>query len=80
MKLHDDWQWIVSHTWSIRFTAIAFMLSALETFLGLVANTNHLPPTLFAGISALVTGLAFVARLVAQEHPVAPPAEPSDGK
>jgi hypothetical protein len=69
LKLHDDWKWIVSHAWSVRFTVAAFMLSALETFLGLVAHTNHLPPTLFAAISAVVTGAAFVARLVAQDHP-----------
>jgi hypothetical protein len=69
MKLHDEWRWIAAHTWSIRFTAAAFMLSALETFLTCIAHTNHLPTWLFASLSALVTGLAFVARLAAQEHP-----------
>lgn len=69
MKLHADWRWIVSHAWSQRFTAMAFMLSAMETFLGLVTKSNHLPPAVFAVVTALVTGAAFVARLVAQEHP-----------
>lgn len=69
MKLHDEWRWIVTHAWSFRFTVAAFMLSALEAFLGLVAPTNHLPPEVFAVVSALVTGAAFVARLFAQDHP-----------
>lgn len=69
MKLHAEWRWIVAHTWSLRFIVAAFMLSSLEAFLSLVAHTNHLPPALFAVISAIVTGGAFVARLLAQEHP-----------
>lgn len=69
MKLHDEWRWIVAHAWSFRFTVAAFMLSSLETFLSLVAHTNHLPPAVFAVVSSLVTGAAFVARLFAQDHP-----------
>lgn len=70
MKLHDEWRWIRTHSWSFRFMVAAFMLSALETFLSLIAHTNHLPPVLFAFVSSIVTGAAFIARLLAQDHPV----------
>jgi len=69
MRLHDEWQWIMTHAWSFRFTVAAFMLSVLETFLSLITHTNHLPPAVFAVVSSLVTGAAFVARLFAQDHP-----------
>jgi hypothetical protein len=68
MKLHDDAKWIVEHSWSMRFMFVAFVLSGLEVFLPLMIDNTAIPRVIFAGLIALVTGAAFVARIVAQRH------------
>ena len=68
VRLHDEWVWIVAHSWSIRFIFIAFVLSCAEVFLPLLADKTSLPPMVFGSIVALVTGAAFVARLIAQKR------------
>lgn len=67
IKLHDDWKWIVAHTWSVRFIFAAFLLSALEVFLPLMVGKTSINPVVFAGVIAVITGAAFVARIVAQK-------------
>lgn len=68
VRLHDDWEWILSHSWSLRFIFLAFLLTVAETILPFFANMTPLPPTLFGFILSVVTGAAFVARLVAQKR------------
>lgn len=68
IKLHTDWKWIISRSWSIRFIFLAFVLSGAEVFLPLFVGKTSMNPVMYAGAIALVTGAAFVARLVAQNR------------
>ena len=68
MKLHDDWVKIVKHAWSVRLLVLAMVLSGLEIALPLVQNLLPVPPGVFAALSALATGGAFGARLLAQKQ------------
>ena len=72
LKLHDDWHWIVNHAWSMRFTALAFLLSGAEVALPYFADKTPVEPGVFALTIGVVTGAAFVARIVAQEHELPP--------
>ena len=65
MKLYDNWLEIVRKAWSIRFMLIAGLLSAIEVIFPYFADI--LPRGLFAALSGLFVGAAFVARLVAQK-------------
>jgi hypothetical protein len=67
MKLHDEWRWIVNHSWSVRLIMLAFVLSAAEVIMPFF--TEYAPHPVVYGIAmGLVTGAAFVARLVAQKR------------
>ena len=68
LKLHDDAVWIVNHAWSMRFLMVAFLLSAAEVALPYFADKTPIRPDVFAGVIGIVTGAAFIARLVAQRH------------
>lgn len=67
MTLRDDWKKLLRKAWTIRFTAGAVVLSALEVGFSIFANDPPIPRGVFAGLSALTSGLAFYARLVAQK-------------
>lgn len=66
MKLVADWRRVLRHAWSLRLILIAALLSGVEVALPLVGGFLQIPAGLFALLSFLVTGAAFVARLVAQ--------------
>jgi hypothetical protein len=66
MKLHDDFEWIVNHSWSLRFIFLAFLLSTAEVALPLMTNLKGLPG--YPVVIGLTTGAAFVARLIAQKR------------
>jgi hypothetical protein len=68
LALVGDAHWVISHSWSLRFVFIAFLLSGLEVFLPLFTDTTAIPRVLYAGLIAVITGAAFVARLVAQKR------------
>jgi hypothetical protein len=70
LRLHDDWEWIVSRAWSTRFIAVAFLLSGAEVALPLLADKAPIDPVLFAGVIGVVTGAAWLARFVAQDHAI----------
>ena len=65
MKLYDDWKLILRKAWSIRFMILAGILSAVEVILPFFEG--HFPRGVFAGLSGLAVGAAFIARLVAQK-------------
>lgn len=67
MNLRDDWKKLILKAWSVRFMAGAVVLSALEVGFSIFANDPPIPRGIFAGLSALTSGLAFYARLVAQK-------------
>lgn len=64
MKLYDNWKEILRKAWSIRFLAMAGLLSGAEVILPLFHD--DIPKNIFAALSMVFVTLAFVARLVAQ--------------
>lgn len=68
LRLVEDWHWIVNHSWSSRFMALAFLLSAAEAIMPLLTDQTAIPVHLYAILMGLVSGAAFVARLVAQKR------------
>jgi hypothetical protein len=68
MRLADDWKWIVTRSWSVRFIALAFVLTALETILPFFMDNPPISRFWFAVLVAFTAAAAFVARLVAQDR------------
>ena len=66
-KLVWNWREILRYAWSIRLLIVAGLLSGAEVALPLLDGLLPVPKGVFAGLSFLATGGAFVARLVAQE-------------
>lgn len=64
MKLYDNWKKILRKAWSIRFLAMAGILSGVEVILPLFHD--DIPKNIFAALSLVFVTAAFVARLVAQ--------------
>ncbi len=67
MRLVPDARRVLRYAWSIRLMVIAFVFSGAEIALPLLDGLLPVPRLVFAGLSFLATGGAFVARLVAQE-------------
>lgn len=67
MRLAADWRRVLRRAWSIRLMIIAGILSGIEVALPLAGDLVPVPVGIFAGLSALTTAGAFVARLVAQK-------------
>ncbi len=65
MRLLSDWQAILRRAWSIRLMLLAGLLSGAEVILPLFVEA--IPRNLFAALSMLTIGGAFVARLLAQK-------------
>ena len=66
MKLLDNWKDILRKAWSIRLLVMAAVLSGAEVALPFFSE--DIPRGVFAALSSLVVGGAFVARLVAQKE------------
>ncbi len=67
MQLIEDWQAILKKAWSLKFNALAGLLSAGEVYIAMVQPAG-VPNGVFAGIGAFVSMLAFGARLMAQKE------------
>lgn len=68
MKLYDNWKIILKKAWSLRFMALAGILSGCEVALPFFSD--YVPQSLrgwFAALAFTFTALAFWARLVAQK-------------
>lgn len=74
MKLIDEWRVILKKAWSIKFTALSIMFSALEVVVQMI-QPGGIPNGLFAGIAAAVSVIAGVSRLLAQQEITDAPAE-----
>ncbi len=72
IELIDEWHWVVNHSWSARLLMLAFTLSAAEVIMPYFSSQSH--PMLYGVATGLVTGAAFVARLIAQKRENAPDA------
>lgn len=66
MKPIADWRTVLRKAWSLRLMLLAAVLSAVEVALPFFQP--DLPRGLFALLSAVTVGGAFVARLVAQRN------------
>ncbi len=67
MKLVANWRAVLRRAWSVRLMLAAGLLSGAEIALPLLDGLLPIPPGLFAALSGLATGAAFVARLLAQK-------------
>lgn len=65
MELYDNWRDILKRAWSIRFMIIAGVLSGVEVALPFFEPM--FPQGVFAALSAISVGAAFIARLIAQK-------------
>ena len=65
MRFYNNWKDILKKAWSIRFMLLAGFLSAVEVTLPFFED--NFPRGLFAAMSGVSVGAAFVARLVAQK-------------
>lgn len=68
MSLLSNWKQVLRYAWSIRLIVLAGILSGMEVALPIIDEFVELPRGLFAGLSLLVVGGAFIARLVAQSN------------
>ena len=68
MNLVPNWRRVLKRAWSIRLMILAALLSGVEVILGFPDIEQRLDwqPGFFAGLSALVTAGALIARLLAQ--------------
>ena len=65
MILLPNWKTIVRKAWSVRLIIMAGLLSGLEAAMPFI--DDQMPRGVFAVTSLLVTGAAFVARILAQK-------------
>lgn len=66
MRLIDNWRDVLRRAWSVRIIAIAALFSGLEVALPLIGYTLPISETWRAIVYMLVTMVALVARLLAQ--------------
>lgn len=63
--LKDNWRSLVRKAWSVKFMALAFILTMAEVMLPFFSDS--VPPRMFAVLSGLAVAGAFVSRLIAQK-------------
>lgn len=68
MRLLDNWREVFRKAWSIKFMLLAGLLSGVEVMMSILQPSNTLPPGVFAALAGVVTSLALVARLMAQNE------------
>lgn len=66
MILVPNWKIIVRKAWSVRLIILAGLLSGVEAAMPFI--DDQMPRGVFAVASLLVTGAAFVARILAQKE------------
>jgi len=64
--LHPDWKATLTKAWSIKLIGLSVALSSAEAALPLISQIIPVPPGTFAALSAVVTALAALARVVVQ--------------
>lgn len=69
MKLHlvSDWKLIAKRAWSLKFCAIALVLTTAEVYVAF-AKPDSIPAGVFAIGCAVITLAAMAARVVAQKE------------
>lgn len=64
-SLKQNWRDVLRYAWSVRFIALAALLSGIEVALPLFSYS--FPRGVFAALSLVTTAAAFIARLIAQK-------------
>ena len=67
-QLASNWRDVLRHAWSVRFMAVAAILSFLEVVLQLCGSGLPFPPLVIAALTGFVSAGAFVTRLLAQKQ------------
>lgn len=68
MHLLPNWRDVLRRAWSVRLMILAGILSGLEVALPFTEGWLPVPVGVFAALSAVMTCIAFIARLVAQKN------------
>lgn len=66
--MHAEWRKILRHAWSVRFIALAVILSGLEAALPLYQQFANIDPLWFIAGIGVCSSAAFASRLVAQKE------------
>lgn len=66
-RLKSNWRDVLRYAWSVRFIALAGLLSAVEFILPMFMDSPPIPRGLFAAFAFIVSIGAFAARLIAQK-------------
>jgi hypothetical protein len=64
--LIENWRQVLRHAWSLRFMAIAAVLTGAEVVIAVFINDPPIPRGMFAFLGFIVTVAAAAARFVAQ--------------
>lgn len=67
MQLVENWDQIIKKAWSVKFSIMAALLGGAEVAVQLVKPAG-IPDGVFAGIAALVSMGATVARILQQQE------------
>jgi hypothetical protein len=70
LRLREDWHWVLTKSWSVRFIVLAALLSGLEVAIQVAIAWQIKPPIpagIFAALSGVVTMAACAARFFAQQ-------------
>lgn len=67
MQLIENWDEVLKKAWSIKFTILATLLGAIEVAVQLVKPAG-VPDGIFAGIAAMTSLAAGIARLLQQQE------------
>ncbi len=65
MRLVPDWKRVARNAWSIRLIILACVLSAVEAAIPYLSGL--IPPVWFSALDVVVTGMAALARILAQQ-------------
>ena len=64
MKLDHDWKRTLRHAWSVRWIALAAVLTGIEVVLPMFGDA--MPRNVFAALSCAATDAAMISRVLVQ--------------
>ena len=67
MKLLPDWKDVLNRAWSVKFLALAALVSGCEVVLQ-VAGASILPPGVAPALIGVLSALGILARVLAQKE------------
>lgn len=67
MRPLHNWSTVLRRAWSVRFMALAALLTGVEAGLPLLDGYVDIPPRIFAALACLSAAGGLVARFIAQK-------------